>query len=393
MRTITCILHGITDKPLQDLGGLTPLQKASCENLDFLAKEGSFFSATPPRCGGVEAALMSLLSKYDVSEPLALGLLQAYSCGYDVNVDQMAFVIRLISTVNDIVVDVSDDIVSDEEGRMLCKGLNDAASELGCHFLHISGPNAVVIMQSSCEYNHTGFHEYNPIKTEGKHWLYPLALSKHPSNLELASLLRKASEILGNHEINALREDLEEPQVNALLISHVGGMFHDIQKYTPEDASDTLLYTTSPVSSGISKLLGIDLLKLPSEHKKYSHLQTILCRLDTILEKKDRIIMEFHYLWNSTFKGDLLGKVKGIEFLDKNLMGPLVKYCSSHDVQLTVLPLQNSDIKSGEWRSGNIPVAIFPSSMERKPLQAFQVSAFQEQYVAGAKNIPLHTLA
>lgn len=369
MKKIVCVLHGITDKPLLDLGGLTPLQKANTHHLDILAQRGKCLAVAPPGFGGFETALLNLLGVNDELESIAQGPLEAYSMGYVLTPDQTAFSLRFVSIGQGVVVDVSDSLLSGHEGKLFCKDLNVALGSLGCHFLYLKGSRAVLVSEHPAVKAALDQPYCNPMKAVGKTWK---SLLPGKSNAELRELLEKVFLILEKHEVNELKFDLEERPANGLILYN-GGKKPVLEPSSQlMDYSRVLLHTASPVSIGVGRMLKIETMKLPPEKRKYEHLINLLGKLDEIFAEKDTLVIEVDHLWNSTYKGELLEKVKGIEWLDRYVIKHLMHYCTFNNCQLTVLPLRNTEISTAELLPGDVPAVVYSQDQKANNSMVFE---------------------
>ncbi|MBT3393548.1 MAG: hypothetical protein HN411_00345 [Waddliaceae bacterium] len=367
-KKIFCILHAITDDALEDLGGLTPLQKANCPYLDTLARQGDFVTVNPPQYGGIATAIAALIDEKTPKIHLQQGPLQAYARGYRLAPQQRAFSTRFVATGEDVIIDVDDDIITNDEGKALCKYLNKELRDDGCCFFHVEGPRAMMITDNSELATLPTTLGERPITAMGKKWLGEV------KSEDVKKLLKKISDTLKKHEINSLREDLEENFINAVLLSQGGTLpYEEFENNTNNERK--ILLTTSETSKGIARLLNINTHTLKKEQKKYDNIACIMQKLDTIFEKNDTVFIEIFYLWDSTYKGNLLEKVKTIEYLDKNIIRPLKEHCDDNNTQLTVMPLKQCSITAGEWKQGPVPVVIYPT----KGLHT--APAFEEQYL------------
>ncbi|MGM0440662.1 MAG: hypothetical protein ACQEP8_06080 [Chlamydiota bacterium] len=374
MKKIFCILHGLTDVPLEDLGSKTPLQKAHTPNLDLMARKGYFSGVVPPAEESIETALMTLLAEKSLTGSASVGPLQARALGHCLEGKQQAFAVRLVSQGEDIVIDVSDELVNDQEGQQLCAFLNEEAGDSSIKFIHLSGPTALMITSNPLFNSDNIAITANPLKAVGAHWL-----NSHRE--AMAEILQRWTCQLQNHDINLLREDLEENYINALLFTSLSELPEIEEAFMAEKK---LLYTSSLASLGAASLLGIDAAHMPPEREKYENINALLDQLDNNFKSKDNIYCEFFYLWDSTYKGDLREKVKSIEYLDKNFIAPLIDYCTARNFQLVAMPLVNSDIRMSEWASGSVPAAIYPA-LDFAPAPAFD----EQQIQASSKEMDL----
>lgn len=360
MKKIVCLLQGLTDVALKDLGELTPLQKAHCPTLDAIARSGRRILLTPPECGGFETALMALLSGTKVDGIIPQGPLEALSLGYVLTPNQVAFSLRFVSLGDGTIVDVSDRLISDHEGKLFCRELNMALGNEGVYFMHLSGPRAVLIAEHEVLAEALDQSYRNPLAMAGKRWDEVLPGKKN--NDILKSLCERAFEVLQYHEANELKEDLGEAICNGFVLYNGGRQPKADLREAKEGLSKSLIYTSSAVTAGLAKILDLPTLLWSQEQSKYEHLLTILGKLDDIFISKETFYIEIHHLWNSTYQGELLEKVKTIEWLDRYFLKPLVDYCVKKDVDLTLLPVRNTDIRNGELLGGPVPALALRTS-------------------------------
>ncbi len=314
MSEVLCLIPGLIDVPLEDLGGLTPMQKAPTPTLDSLPLE-EVISETP---GGFESAFLKLLGVGNLEEG-ARGPLEAASLGFSLAPHQRAFSARLLSSGEGVIVDVSDQLLSDEEGRAFFKALPGL-------FLPLGGPRAVYIT-SNKEIEEQ--RECNPIALQGSPWK-----SRLPE-----SLAHSFEEALVAHEINELRFDLEERPVNGVLLSEGGAA--PAWSVQPEYA-DTLLCTSSAVMHGAARSVGMQIWRLPLEERRFDNIALLLKELPERLKRHSTVILDLPYLWQSTYEGNLREKVKSIEWLDRHFLAPLSERWS-----VRVHPLCATDIRIG----------------------------------------------
>ena len=365
---IVCLLNGMTDVPLDDLGGVTPLQKSSHPTLDRLAQEGSALRVDPPPFGGHETSLLTLLGIQEGLESAACGPLIAAAQGIALGPNQRAYSVQLASAGKETIVDLSDRLVSNSEGRALCHALTTTLSNEGCHFIHVDGPRAVMVTDHPAFYKPTARH-LGPADVVGRPWhkVIPKGVDKKGAR----RLLQRAHEVLSHHEVNQVRAELEEEPINVLVLSEGGGR----PTWHPFLSTDTMLHTFDHALIGVAKSCGIPLWRLPRPDAKFGLIRTLLGGLDHAMSQCTRLFLDIPYLWEATVRGDLLEKVKTIEWLDRHLIAPLFEYCWARTIRLTVMPLRRTDIRRGAVTPGWVPCATYPAT---KPTHAhrFEEEAF-----------------
>jgi 2,3-bisphosphoglycerate-independent phosphoglycerate mutase len=366
MGAIVTLLTGLTDLPLEDLGGKTPLQKAHHPNLDELACSGELISFLPPEGGGQERALLALCGVSQGLYSSARAPLEALAIGYQMKRGEIAFCLRFAAAGEGVIIDVSNELLSDREGELFCDLLTAEFQSEGFRFLHLRGPRALLIVEQSLAEGYVAREMLSPAEIVGRRWE---ELIPAPA---LRSMAQRGAELIANSEVNLLKVELEEERVNAMLF-YQGGVLPEWEK---SDAfSRALLITTSPASCGAAKSIGLPSRLLPAEVNKYSHLEEIRSQLTELMGYHDLLIVEFRYLWESTYRGDLLEKIKAIEWLDRHWIGPLFEFCKADAISLALLPLRNSDIRYGRLISGPVPAIIYRGCSQRRSMEAFDESS------------------
>ncbi|MCB1135952.1 MAG: hypothetical protein KDK78_06770, partial [Chlamydiia bacterium] len=327
------------DQVLQDLGGKAPLQAAHTPGLDSMA-EHHFLSPAAP--GLQETSFAGLVMGVETLAPIAPAPLEALARGFRLHGSQVAFTCRLISVGDDTVVDVSDGLASDSEGQACFQALNEALDKAGMHFIPTGGPLGVCIsdhpaLKVSCE----AFCRLNPVDSIGCSWMSQLP------GAGLESTYQALADCLAGLELNELRLDLEEDPINGLLL-YGGGLLPQL----PAVDQAVEIWSPRPTYLGIAKLLQVPWKNLGPEHQRFDHARMVLDKLDEWIEQKEQVMVDLPYLWQSTYKGDLLEKVKTIEWLDRELISPLLKRAIAGDLELRVRSLSAVDIRSGACCAG-----------------------------------------
>ena len=342
MPKLTCLLNGLIDVPLNDLQGLTPLEKAQTPILDQLMSAGDQQNLRAPERGGWESALLSYLGVNDAADELSSGPIEALAIGRQLAAHEIAYSLRFVSAGENTIVDVGDNILNDSECRVFCALLTqEFKPNYGLEFWPLSGPRALLI----------GPRTPQLPEAEAPDAVDPVGCS-WPSLIPDDSLrcaLLGASECLLQHPVNELRIDLEEDPVAAFLLFGAGTR----QKWARPSGKAPLLYTPHLASQGVGRAVGAELLQLPSEHRRFSHVEQLLKRLPELVNNYDEIVIDIPYLWQSTYKGDLLEKIKTMEWLDSHWLEPLHALCHQNEVGLEIAVLRPCDIRTGRWVAGD----------------------------------------
>lgn len=133
MKYIVILGDGMADEPLEELGGVTPLEYARTPNMDRIAREG--------RCGllqtvpdafepGSDIANLSILG-YDPAESYTgRGALEAASMGVDLAEDDVAYRCNLVTIEGGVMEDFNAGHISSSEGAQLLRDLDAVLGEV-----------------------------------------------------------------------------------------------------------------------------------------------------------------------------------------------------------------------------------------------------------------------
>ncbi len=146
MKYVVLLGDGMADYPLDELGGLTPLQAARTPNMDRIAKQGQCGLAQtvpldmPP---GSDVANLAILGYDPAKYYSGRGPLEAASMGVELAEDDIAFRCNLITEKDGIIADYSAGHISTEEAGELIRmvddhlGSNNARFHAGISYRHL----------------------------------------------------------------------------------------------------------------------------------------------------------------------------------------------------------------------------------------------------------------
>ena len=383
-KTLVVLLNGVCDVPLHDLQGLTPLEKAKTPYLDSLARQSTSYSLEPCNYGGSERALLSLLGIDVETVELTQAALEALAKGYLLKPDEYAYALRFVTLGNKHIINVCNRLLSDKEGEIICKDLTLAYQDRGFFFLHLRGPRAVLVSKQDLFADSFQHDFFNPIKVMQKEWFEAFDA---PLKKETQEWLDHVHLDLSNHGINSLKEDLDEDPVNAFLFFN-GGKSTQEELVSPLiEGMSTYFYSDAHSSQGIAKHLGIPFQFTGEERQRFSHCLHVMRQLPELLSQRDLVLMEWNYLWRSTYNGDLLEKIKTIEWLDKNVISQLIPLCQKKQCDLVLLPLRRCSIEDGDLLPGTVPTLHFSPSHPLNCPMTYGESQFKD-----SPNYPLSEL-
>jgi 2,3-bisphosphoglycerate-independent phosphoglycerate mutase len=322
MKYVVIVGDGMADRPLEELGGKTPLQVADKPSMDWIASNG--------RCGLLknvprgmhpesDIAMMSILGYNPRKYHPGRGPLEAAGMDVELGRGDVAFRCNLITEENGVIKDYSADHVTTEEAKRLMKVVKENYEHLGDFYVGIS-------------YRHL-FVMRNPPKGLDKlssmppHEILGEKLEKHlikPKNIEAAKVLNEmilgSREVLSNHPVNIRRAKREKKPANMIWIWGQGRkpvMKTLNEKYGINGA----IISAVNVVKGLGVCAGMDKLDVPGATGYYDTSYENKAEFGLkALEGHDLIIIHVEAPDEAGHAGDIERKIEAIENLDKRLV-------------------------------------------------------------------------
>lgn len=334
----------MSDEPLAEYGGKTPLQMANTPHIDWLAENGkSGLLKTVPESmhPGSEIANMAVLG-YPVEKVYeGRGVLEAASMGVDLQPGDMAMRCNLVTIENDILKNHSAGHIRNEQANELIHFLNEKLGDERIQFYPgVSYRHLLVIKGGIKEIDCTPPHDV-PV-TPQKDILVKAKTSQSKETADLLNgLILKSQELLENHPVNKKRkEDGLEP-ANSIWPWSPG--------YKPAMSTLKEMYgiEKSAVISAVDLIHGIGVYA----GMEVIHVEGVTGLYDTNYEGKAEAAIkalkenDFVYLHieasdEAGHEGDVELKTKTIEYLDERVVKYILAEVKKMDdeVAIAILP-------------------------------------------------------
>ncbi len=209
--------QSLSDEPMEELGGRTPLEVAKTPNMDAFAKEARMGMVSfIPHAVEVSpaAAIMSVLG-YDPAEfYTGLAPLEARALGIKADDRELVFRCDFVTVSEEEMIDPVAGLISTKESAILLKELKSLEGK-GLKILEGSGyKNFLLVDEAKLvdEWDELECAEPSLIRNEKYIKHFPKGKNAEP----LALFMKKSREILEFHEINRVRIDLKENPANML---------------------------------------------------------------------------------------------------------------------------------------------------------------------------------
>lgn len=334
----------MSDEPIAEYGGKTPLQMAQKPNIDWLAKNGRsglLFTVPPTMHPGSEIANMAVLG-YDVEKVFeGRGVLEAASMGVTLQPGELALRCNLLTIENEKIKNHSAGHISSEEAAELIEFLN---SKLGTEnitfYPGVSYRHLLVVKKGNKEMDCTPPHD-----VPGTHFREVLPKSKTREADETRQLIEKlifdSQEILKNHPVNIKRKAAGKETANSIwpwspgykpAMPTLAQMF-GVQKSAVISAVDLI--------QGIGVYAGMEVIKVDGATGLYNtnYEGKAQAAVDA-LKFNDLVYLHIEASDEAGHEGDVPLKTKTIEYLDQRVVKYIIEKTADFDepVAIAVLP-------------------------------------------------------
>ncbi len=327
MKYAVIILGGGADEPLDALEGLTPLEAADTPHLDALAKTGRIGAvATAPKGAvvGDEVCLLSVLGYEPIHNASGHGVLEALSEGCELGAEDWVHRLNLV-TVGETGADDSGMMldhlagrIPEAEVRVLLEGLLGFWRECepglvdGVELGPILRSGAVLLDWSGGSYQ--GVETAAPVDLLGRKWEPALASGERGGRI--GALVRLSHAYLDQHEVNQVRREQGLRPANLAWIWGAG-QHKKLDDFQTRTSKSGVVVTRSGVMAGIAKLIGWDVLSGRTHHAMGELLVRKIKDHDLVCWYGDGCSDAAHH-------GDALSKVREIEAIDRDIIGPVL---------------------------------------------------------------------
>jgi 2,3-bisphosphoglycerate-independent phosphoglycerate mutase len=360
MKRVVVIGDGMSDHPLDELEGLTPLKCAEIPNIDSIAKNGLCGMLQTVPIGmeaGSDVANLSIMGYNPKKYYTGRGPLEAASIGAVLQKDDVAFRCNFITQEEGILTDFNAGHISTAEASELIETLNQAFFSYGKFYLGTSYRHLFVISnENAATLKSTPPHDVvgEPIS---EHLLLP---PKDELAIKINELMNKSREVLFDHPVNLKRMESNKKPANMIWLWGQGIkplMTPFIEKYGLKAAT----ITGVDLIKGIGTYLGLTNVKVPGATGFYD---TDYCGKARYalksLEDHDLVFIHVEAPDEAGHAGDIHEKIRAIERIDNRIVGKLLDELPSiNDYAISILPDHSTPIDVRTHTSEPVPFAIY----------------------------------
>lgn len=356
---ILLVPDGMADRPLEQLGGKTPMQVARKPNMDFLAangRVGAVHTIPPGMDPGSDVAAMSLLG-YDARQYYTgRGPIEAVSMEIALETRDVAFRCNLVSSDGVTMIDYSGGHVSTEEARELMIFVNEKLGTPSISFYPgVSYRHIMVWRGGSPEVKTTPPHNITgqPIKEY---------LPVGDGDQALSGMIFDSIEILDAHPINRRRRDEGKKPAN-MIWPWGQGLALGLPSFVVKTGLSGTVIAAVDLVKGLGRAAGLSVVNVPGatgyldtnfEGKAEYALNA--------LKERDFALVHIEAPDEAGHIGDTDAKIEAIENVDKRVLGPLLEGLREvKQFRILVVPDHVTPISIKTHADDPVPFALYSS--------------------------------
>ncbi len=353
MKYIVLIGDGMSDLPLAQLKGMTPLEVAKTPNMDFLAQNGTVGWANnvpkgmPPAS---DVATMSIMGYDPKKYYTGRGPLEAASLGVKLKKKEIAFRCNLVTVKDGRMKDFTAGHISTAEARKIMKALD---KKIGCReFKFYPGLSYRHLLVTSSAVVSSAVKTTPPHDITGKK--IQSYLPKGRGADELLQLMNESEVILHSMKTKA-----------TMIWPWSPGKTPSMPSFKKKFGKRAAMITAVHLLKGMAKVLGMEVVNVPGAtgYLDTNYVGKAKYALRA-LKKNDVVFVHVEAPDEAGHEGDVKKKIKAIEDFDRYVVGTVLKAIRLPGypaIRILVLPDHPTPIKLMTHTADAVPFVIYPS--------------------------------
>jgi len=344
MKYIIILGDGMSDRPIESLGGRTPLMVADIPNIDSLCaggRCGKFVTVPPDMPPGSAVANLAVLGYNPAEVFQGRGVLEAASMGVELEYSDLAMRCNLICIENGKIKNHSAGHISTGESNQLIETLNEQlGSDTMVFYPGVSYRHLFVLKDGSDAVSCTPPHD-----VPGTDFADVMINSSEPEGektaLLLNNLILRSQDILKDHPVNLKRISEGKDPANSVWFWSPG--------YKPEMKTLTELYgirgaviSAVDLVKGLGIYAGMDVIEVEGATGLYdtNYEGKAQAAIDALKGDYDFVYLHVEATDEAGHEGNVDLKIRTIEYLDKRVVSYIIRETEKmkEDVAIAITP-------------------------------------------------------
>ena len=366
MKYIILLGDGMSDEPIEELDGKTPLQAAVTPNMDKLAQQGiTGLAATVPRefHPGSDVANLSVFGYDPATCYTGRSPLEAASMGVELGPDDVAFRLNLVTlglAGGDVLMqDFSAGHITTDEARELIECLQDELGDDEFQFYPGVSYRHLMVWRGGRD----DFNVLPPHDLTGKSILDHVPRSEE--SMPLMQIINAAQLLFKRHPVNLKRENEGKPPANSIWL---WGQGRRPQMPTLQEKFNLNGAVISAVDliKGIGIYAGLDVINVPGAtgYLDTNYLGKGEAALE-VLKTRDFVYLHVEAPDEAAHGGSLSDKIEAIERFDEDVVGTVMNGIAAlGDYRVLLLPDHPTPVVKMTHTKDPVPFVLAGSGNE-----------------------------
>lgn len=371
MKYIVILGDGMSDEPVEALGGKTPLEAANIPNLDALASMGELGLVQNVPQGmspGSEVANLSVLGYDPRQDFTGRSPLEALSVGVSMTPEDVVFRCNLVTLTEEepyaqkTILDHSAGEISTAEADVLVQALRDAFDDSQFRFYTGTSYRHLMVWKGG---------RISPLEPPHDHlgqvigpWL--------PQEPQLRSFMERSFQILNDHPLNRQRQAQGKRKANSLWYWGAGTR-PSLRSFTEKTGLRGAMVSAVDLLKGIAVGAGMGVYTVPGatgsidtnwEGKAQAAVQALLH------DGYDFVYIHLEAPDEMAHQGLPQEKVRAIEYLDSRILAPVLQAVegAGEDCRILVLPDHPNLLRLRTHTGDPVPYVLYDSRRQRRTI-------------------------
>ena len=369
MKYIVVLGDGMSDEPIEALGGKTPLEYANIPTMDTLASGGELGMVQNVPAGmspGSEIANLSVMGYDPLTDFTGRSPLEALSVGVEMESDDLIFRCNVVTLTEDepyaekTIVDHSSGEISTKEADELMDAIREAFNDETFQFYTGTSYRHIMVWKKGRSSHLEPPHDH----------LTQVIGAYLPEEQILRDFMERSYDILNNHPVNLKRAAEGKRKANSLWYWGAGTK-PSLSNFTEKTGLKGAMISAVDLLKGIAVGAGMEICQVEGATGS----------IDTNYEGKAQAAIDsllrdgcdFAYIHVEApdemgHQGELHEKVRSIEDLDSRIIAPIkaAMEAAGEDFRMLVLPDHPTPLRIRTHSPDPVPYVLYDSTRQMK---------------------------
>ncbi len=377
LKFVVIIPDGMSDHPLEELGGKTPLEEADTPNMDFFCRTSLVgLSKNIPQgmTPGTDVGCLSVFGYDPAKFYTGRGPLEAAGLGIALEPDELAFRCNLVTVEDGVLTDFCADHISTAEAGALFETLNAQTDRrLRAQVRFIPGKGAGYRNLMICRAKGLSDNDFictPPHDILGRE--FKEFLPEGPKAESLIRWIRRSEELFRDHPVNVRRR--QNGRLEATMIWPWGqGRQPQWPTFYEKHKIRGAVIAAADLVKGVARFAGLDVVEVPGVTGYFdTNYKGKAEYALAALRSHDLVVLHVSAVDEASHKGDGKLKARTIEDLDRWVLGTLREGLEGDGAfKVLLLPDHGTLSRTRTHTDEPVPFFIYSSQHQKKGAKKF----------------------